>query len=253
MKQWTDYLHKSHCLFHYDERLIAWINSILPYADATMTDPANAEWWRWGNTWFAGVNVLPNDKFGACETGLPLQGEAYEFAKHHIPLCDDLDKAQISVCTKGYPKDDGTAGFAFRQNKDAAHLDGLIKENNRRFMQEYHGYILGIALNEVDAKSAPVIVYEGSHKIVQAWLQKRFAGERDWDKLDLTDEYNILRQEVLQSCPRTILPLRKGEAFILHRHSIHGTARWESEATTPRKLAFFRPAISVSKTQWLDD
>lgn len=252
MKQWTDYCEKGYCHFAYDEALDAWIDSILPMAEATLTDSANAHWWRWRGTWFAGVNVLPNDKQGRCGDSKPLQGKAYEFAKKHIPLCDDLDKAQISVCVSGYPQPDGEAGFAFRLHKDAAHLDGLLKENDKRFLCEYHGYILGIGLNSTDEKSSPVVIYEGSHKRVQAWLQKRFADEKAWETIDLTAEYNALRKDILQTCPRKILPLQKGEAFILHRLSIHGTARWESESHTPRKLAFFRPAISKKNMQnWL--
>ncbi len=86
MKQWIDYKEKSFCHFPYDEALVAWIDSILAEADKTMTEPKNAEWWRWGNTWFAGVNVRPNDQLGRCEGGQPLKGEAYVFAKDYIPL-----------------------------------------------------------------------------------------------------------------------------------------------------------------------
>ena len=53
-----------------------WLASAEPAARATATDPAHAEWHRHGGTWFAGVDVLPNDERGRVEGGPPLSGAA---------------------------------------------------------------------------------------------------------------------------------------------------------------------------------
>ncbi len=259
MKQMLDYCNKGYCRFARDERLVSWIDSISSAAEAILADPAHSHWWRCGGTWFAGVNILDNDAQGKYRDSLPLQGAAFDFMQSHIlphiPRCNILDRAQISVCTFGYPQKDSNdndeIGYNFRKNRDAAHLDGLLKENNLRFLREYHGYILGIGLNDVDEDSAPVVIYEKSHLYIKEWLSSHFKNTNEpWDNIDLTESYKTIRHEILQSCKRICLPLKKGEALLLHRFSIHGTSPWLSSATIPRKLAFFRP-ITTNRKKWL--
>ena len=64
------------CRFDHDAELATWIEAALPAARATLTDPQYAQWHRYQNTWFAGVNALPNDAAGAVGASGPVRGEA---------------------------------------------------------------------------------------------------------------------------------------------------------------------------------
>ncbi len=134
------------CRFGYDSVLAEWVNQILPVARATVADPKNKKWLRCGGTWFAGVNVLPNDERGAVKGGTPIGGKAIEFIATKLKLSGvSWDKAQISVCYPGYPKPDpleSSAAYRYRQRHDAAHIDGLLPvgSKRRRYLREYHAF-----------------------------------------------------------------------------------------------------------------
>ena len=47
--------------------LLNWSSAHLKTAQACMKSPDNKKWWRYQNTWFAGVNVLGNSP--TCNVG----------------------------------------------------------------------------------------------------------------------------------------------------------------------------------------
>ena len=225
-----------------DLRIKAWADAALPVAVAAIAD-SDAPW-RCGGTWFVGVDALPNDPSGAV-AGTPFPWAA-------LPLLPEpLHCAQLSTLRPGYPQpspDETPAAFRFRQIRDAAHLDGLlpIGPDKRRMLKEPHAWILGIALNACDARSSPLTVWEGSHRIIKAALTAalRPYPPGTWADIDLTEPYQMARKKVFDTCPRILLPIQPGEATLLHRHTIHGVAPWEPGAKAPspgRIIAYLRP------------
>lgn len=238
----------------------------MPAIRASINAPENAHWLRYEGTWFAGVNVLPNDTTGAVPGGPSLSGVAVDFIKDHLTgkahAADTLnwDQAQVSVCYPGYPKPaagETPALHAFRRDRDAAHIDGLLKEGpqRRRYLREYHGFLLGIPVTHYSPGASPFVVWEGSHKIVQAWLNEVFsqADPSNWPDIDVTDSYQALRQKVFKDCPRVTLAPQPGETFVMHRHCLHGMARWDQDATAGpegRAILYFRPPVT-DLARWL--
>ena len=96
-------------------------------------------------TWFAGVNVLPNDPAGEAGNSGPLIGSAIRFIREDLCLAEFAwDNAQVSVCYPGYPQpmaQESSSAFRYRRQSDAAHVDGLLPEGprRRRHLREYHG------------------------------------------------------------------------------------------------------------------
>ena len=70
----TRFFANSWCKFPFDPALANWVQQVLPTAKRTRFEDANKHWLRCGETWFAGVNVLPNDSTGAIAEGVPLTG-----------------------------------------------------------------------------------------------------------------------------------------------------------------------------------
>ena len=213
---------------------------------ATTTEP-----WRCGGTWFVGVDTLPNGPDGAIG-GTPLPWTA-------LPLAPEpLHPAQLSVIRPGYPQpspEETPAAFAFRRDRDAAHLDGLlpIGPTRARMVKEPHAWILGLALNETAA--APLAVWEGSHDLLRAALREALAPHppATWGEIDITAAYQAARRAVFATCRRVELPVRPGEATLLHRLTLHGVAPWRPEDTAPpegRMIAYFRPQLESVK-DWL--
>jgi hypothetical protein len=207
--------------------------------------------WRCGGTWFVGVDALPNTPDGAIN-GTPFPWEA-------LPLSPEpLHQAQLSVIRPGYPQpspDEPPAAFAYRQTRDAAHLDGLlpIGLEKRRMVKEPHAWILGLPLN--DTTAAPLTVWEGSHDILRAALLKALEPHPPvtWGEIDITDAYQTARREVFATCRRIELPASPGEATLLHRLTLHGVAPWKPEDTAPpegRMIAYLRPQVATVH-QWL--
>ncbi len=83
--------------FAQDAKIAKWVAHVQPHAADIALNPAHiAAWLRYGGTWFAGVNILPNDLCGRLGTGPALAGKAVDFLTElHGPLA--LDQAQISV------------------------------------------------------------------------------------------------------------------------------------------------------------
>lgn len=206
---------------------------------ATSPDP-----WRCGGTWFVGVDALPNAPDGS------IHGTAFPW--HALPLPPEpLHRAQLSVIRPGYPQpspDESPAAFAFRRDRDAAHLDGLlpIGPEKARMVKEPHGWILGLPLN--DTTAAPLTVWEGSHEILRAALIAALAPHpaETWGNIDITTPYQTARRQVFATCRRITLPARPGQATLLHRLTLHGVAPWQSTDTAPaegRMIAYLRPLL----------
>ena len=217
-----------------------------------MADPAHAQWWRHGRTWFVGVDALPNDGAGALPGGPPLSGEAIGFIRDHLSFQGPWHRAQLSVCCPGYPQRDSNeteAQHNYRLKRDAAHVDGLHGEGpgKRRHFRERHQFILGIPLNETDEAAAPFVVWEGSHHIIGETFATVFAGlpPGQWGDVDVTDAYQKARARVFATRRRTLLHAKPGEAYVAHKYSVHGVSPWRPDAVAPdnmRAIAYFRPA-----------
>lgn len=255
------FLEKGWRRFPYDPVLADWVSHALPAARATVTAPEHAQWMRCDGTWFVGVNALPNDASGVVDGGPALAGQAVDFIQGDLGLSEfEWDRAQISVFYPGYPKPmdgDSDANFAFRRDRDAAHVDGVRRHepNRRRFLLEYHGFILGIPMVFSSADAAPLVVWEGSHHRVREAFAEVFFGispER-WHEIDVTETYHAVRREIFKTCKRVAVSASPGEAYIIHRLALHGVAPWSPDAEAGpdgRMIAYFRPVTGGSEN-WL--
>lgn len=232
----------------FDPGIAAWAAAARRAAGAAL----RGEVLRCGGTWAVGLDVLPNGPDGAVGgVAFPWQAVGVQ----PVPL----HRGQLSAVYPGYPQpspDETEAAYRFRLNRDAAHLDGLLAvgAEKRRMVKEPHGWILGLPLNECSAGASPLVVWEGSHRIIRAALEAAFAGQAgDWSELDLTDAYTAARAEVFKTCPRVEVPGRPGEAVWLHRLTIHGVVPWQAGAEAPaegRVVAYFRPLLG-SVRDWV--
>jgi hypothetical protein len=211
----------------------------------------SAEPWRCGGTWFVGVDALPNSPDGAINC-TPFPCEA-------LPLAPEpLHKAQLSVIRPGYPQpspEETPAAFAYRRDRDAAHLDGLLPvgPDKRRMVKEPHAWILGLPLNASTA--SPLTVWEGSHDILRAALLAALMPHppETWGDVDITNAYQSARKQVFATCRRIELPARPGEATLLHRLTLHGVAAWKPKDAAPpegRMIAYLRPQLPTVEA-WL--
>lgn len=227
----------------------AWADAARKAALGTLA--TSPEPWRCGGTWFVGVDALPNGPDGAIG-GSPFPWEA-------LPLPPGpLHPAQLSVIRPGYPQpssEDSDAAFAYRRDRDAAHLDGLlpIGPQKRRMVKEPHAWILGLPLTETTA--SPLTVWEGSHEILRGALLQALRPHppESWSEVDITDAYQAARRTVFATCRRIELPVRPGEATLLHRLALHGVAAWKPEDEAPpegRMIAYLRPQLT-SVADWL--
>ena len=224
--------------------IAAWAAAARPVAAQVLARSEAA--WRCGGTWFVGVDALPNGPDGA------LGGAAFPWQA--IGLAPEpLHPGQLSVIRPGYPQpapDESPAAFAFRRDRDAAHLDGVIADaHKRRRVVEPHGWILGLALTRCSPEAAPLVVWEGSHAVMRAALLAAFAPfpPQDWGKVDITEAYVNARKHCFATCRRVELPVQPGEAILLHRQVLHGVAPWGPAALAPpegRMIAYFRPQLA---------
>lgn len=256
-----EFYERGWCRFSADPALSAWITATLPAARQTVDAPENAKWHRCGGTWFAGVNVLPNDETGAVENAPPLSGSAVEFVRSHLSLGRfPWDRGQVSVCYPGYPKpmpEESEGAFRYRLKRDAAHVDGFARVgvDRRRFLTEHHSFLLGIPMAEADEGASPLVVWEGSHRIVQQAFKDVYADAppADWSGLDVTETYHAVRRRIFDDCERVPLHARPGEAYLVHRHTLHGISPWADGARAGpdgRMVVYFRPA-TLSPQDWL--
>lgn len=215
-------------------------------AAALDTLATSREPWRCGGTWFVGVDALPNDPTGAIG--------ATPFPWGALPLPPEpLHRAQLSVIRPGYPQpspEESPAAFAYRQTRDAAHLDGLlpIGPTRQRMVKEPHAWILGLPLN--DTAAAPLTLWEGSHHILRSALLTSLAPHppETWGEIDITEAYQNARRTVFATCRRIELPVKPGEATLLHRLTLHGVAPWKADDLAPpegRMIAYLRPQLAT--------
>ncbi len=242
--------------------LLNWSQAHLPAAQACMQATQNLQWWRYQDTWFAGVNALDNDKLGAVANNPSLPKSLLtSLANYCESPIKPLDQGQISAIFPSYPQIDpqqSTAANRFRQEHFAAHLDGLVPlgTQRRRHLTEQHSFILGISLTEHPPAAAPIMVWPGSHQRIQQWLINTLEGmpPNQWQEVDLTYAYQTLRHQILHDTQPQALHLAKGEAYVLHRHIIHGMGHWpedlEDGHQQGRIIAYFRPCWH-SPQKWL--
>ncbi len=247
--------------FPYEQALVDWVEHALPVARTSVTDPTHAEWHDCEGTWFIGVDALENDVQGRVAGSPALAGSAIALAhQQYGPI--DLHKGQVSVIYPGYPRPrrgESEGAARYRARRDAAHVDGLkpMGPDRRRRVDEPHAWILGIPLTEASADAAPMVVWDGSHKILgEAFRAALKDTPRDQlASADITDIYQVARREVFETCPRIELPARPGEAYLLHRHCLHGVAPWAEGARAGpdgRMIAYFRPEFPGGVAQWLE-
>ncbi|MEL6211654.1 MAG: hypothetical protein AAFR44_16020, partial [Pseudomonadota bacterium] len=187
---------------------MAWAAAARASAETAIANPENAHWLRHGGTWFAGVNLLATAPTGAVGK-VRLAGPAIEalHAAGGMPMA--WDRAQVSVIYPGYPRQDpgeSDAAAQYRRTRDAAHVDGLlpIGPDRRRMLREPHGFVLGLSLTEASEGASPLVVWEGSHRIMRqafAPLLQPHPPER-WPEIDLTAAYHAARRTCFDTCLR---------------------------------------------------
>jgi hypothetical protein len=235
----------------FDPALAAWAAAARPLALRLAADPAlHPRDLRCGGTWFAGVNVFPNGPDGAAEGVPPLPPALLRLLREALGLgAEPLDRAQISVTYPGYPRhgpEETEAAFRFRRDRDAAHVDGVLREGpeRRRFFAETHRFVLGLPLTPAAEGASPLVVWEGSHHDMRAALAAALDGlppER-WALRDVTETYVETRRRILATRPRLALPAQPGEATLVHRLALHGVAPWTAApGAGARAIAYFRP------------
>ncbi len=205
---------------------------------------------RHGQTWFVGVDALPNAPDGSVG-GVPLAGAWLD----HVTAPDLWHAAQLSVVFPGYPgrdHDESEAAHRYRRNRDAAHVDGLLAvgPEKRRYLREPHGFIVGFALNDVPA--SPLVVWQGSHMLMRAAFTRLFEGHppETWGDIDLTAVYQATRRTAFETCKRLEITAKRGQAILLDRHLLHGVAPWRmGQPGAMRMMAYFRPIIAAD--DWL--
>ena len=245
-------------LFAPEAGVADWVAHALPAARRAVGDPANAGWMRCAGTWFAGVDVLPNDALGAVAGSPPLGGAGVAAALAGVGLSRvDWHRGQVSVVHPGYPRPmagETDAAFAYRRNRDGAHVDGLLPVGpaRRRMLREPHAFILGLALTGADAGAAPLVVWDNSHHVMRRALARALAGIAPvrWRNTDVTEAYHAARREVFETCARVTLQPAPGEAVVLHRLALHGIAPWADGAGAPaegRMIAYFRPELPAAR------
>ncbi len=239
-------------VFPSDQAVAAWANAAHSVATRLLSDPdtRNAQL-RHGQTWFVGVDALPNAHDGSLE-GVALTGPW----DHHLVPPAEWHRAQLSVVYPGYPKqdpDESDGNHRYRIKRYAAHVDGLLPvgPTRRRYLQEPHAFILGLPLNASGA--APLMVWPGSHRVMRAAFQDA-VGFQDPCAVDLTEVYQNARVRCFESIDPVPVDIAPGQAVLLHRHLLHGVAPWEDGADGPpegRLVAYFRPQYSAK--EWLNE
>jgi hypothetical protein len=236
--------------------VLAWAGAAAERARRITADAAQRDrWLRHGGTWFVGVDALDNAADGSV-AGVPLSGPWEGL----VPRPGHWHRAQISVVYQGYPgrdPEDTEASHAFRRDRFAAHLDGLLPvgPERRRMLQEPHAFILGVPLNPAAPGAAPLVVFEGSHRLIREALAPIFKGlpPEAYATTDITDAYHAARKRVFDTCPARKLPLLPGQSVLVHRHAIHGIAPWETTAwgaEEGRMMAYFRP-LFTDPADWI--
>ena len=137
-------------------------------------------------------------------------------------------------------------------------MDGLLAEGTpkRRFLRERHDWILGLPLTEASPGASPLVVWEGSHHILQRAMIAALGDlpEERWAETDITDIYQTARKEAFDICRRVPLFSRPGESVLLNPFLLHGVAPWQPHATASehgRMVAYLRPESSQKGSVWI--
>ncbi len=224
---------------------------------ASLTQIAKPEiretWLQCQGTWFVGVDVLPNDPKGAL-------GDVPFPAELAAAFAGPFHRAQVSVIYPGYPKPRGgetQAAFGYRLRRDAAHVDGILAVGaaRRRYLREPHAYVLGIPLTQVSEGASPMVVWDGSHRIMRDAFARAYDGidPQDWAQVDVTEIYQEARRYVFDHCARRVVHVPLGAAYAIHPLALHGVAPWQEGAIAPqegRMIAYFRPHLA-NVADWL--
>lgn len=237
------------CVFDADQRVERWALAAAETArKLTQTPQLRQKWLRHRETWFVGVDVLPNAGDGSI-SGAPLAGP-WQACTGCVPL---WHSAQVSVVYPSYPKQDpgeSDANHRFRKKRCAAHVDGILLENGRRFLREPHRFILGIPLG--DSAASPLVIWPKSHVMMRDALRARI-GSAEPTSVDLTDAYKAARAQVFAQIEPVEVQAKIGQSIVLHRHLLHGVAPWKDTDTAPpegRMVAYFRPQYQDAR-DWL--
>ena len=249
-------------LFAPEPAIADWVSWARPAALRALQDPAQAHSYQCEGTWFVGLDALDNNAQGAVGGSSPLSGKAVDFIDRYCGGWPALHRGQVSGVFKGYPRPragETDGAFRYRLNRDAAHVDGVLGEGQpkRRFVREPHAFILGLPLSEANTEAAPLVVWEGSHRIMQAAFQRAFADVPDagLPALDVTDVYQAARREVFETCRRVVVHGAPGSAFVVHRLALHGVAPWAQGARAApegRLIAYFRPPMQGGARAWAE-
>lgn len=258
----TQFFEKGWIVFPPEPCVSTWVETAHSEALHALEDPALAHWYHCERTWFVGLDALSNDAEGRLPGGPALSGTVVTFIKNHCGGWPVLHRAQISGIFPDYPKPragETAAGFRYRLNRDAAHVDGILGkgEPKRRFVEEPHAFILGLPLSQAEAGAAPLVVWEGSHKIMQDALRDAFerAGTDNLSAIDVTDVYQDTRRCIFETCRRVAVHGPPGTAILVHRLALHGVAPWADKASAApegRLIAYFRPAMPGGLRAWVD-
>jgi hypothetical protein len=228
------------CVFDDDPQVLTWAKAASRIArDVVQDEDQRKHWLRHQNTWFVGVGVLPNGPDGSI-AGVPLKGP-WNALVEQPPL---WHKAQVSVVYKDYPKQDtqeSDANHRFRIKRCAAHVDGILLEQGRRYLREPHSFVLGLPLGA--SRASPLVVWPQSHILMGNALRAAVA-DKDPFSVDLTDVYKAARAQVFEHIKPIEVHAHIGQSMLLHRHLLHGVAPWKNTDIAPaegRMIAYFRP------------
>ena len=251
---------KGWAVFPPEPALMDWAAYAHRDALRALADPTLAHWYQCENTWFVGLDALQNDPAGRVAGSKPLTGAAVDFVATHCGGWPTLHLGQISGVFPGYPRPrtgESDAAFRYRCKRDAAHVDGVIGEGTpkRRFVREPHAFILGVPLTHADAEAAPLVVWEGSHKILRDTFCRAFEGIAPelLPDCDVTDVYQTARTKVFNTCRRVIVHGPPGSAYVIHRLALHGVAPWVTGAQSDKEgrlIAYFRPPMTGGVLPW---
>lgn len=257
----SDFESRGYKVFPPETAVADWASEARQDARRALGEPDLAHWYQCEGTWFVGLEALENDKEGRVGVAGPLRGAAVDYAAKYCGGWPDLHKAQVSGVFPGYPRPragENDAAFRYRQKRHAAHVDGVIGKGRpkRRFVEEPHAFILGLPLTEADAGAAPLMVWEGSHRIMQRAFHTAFAGASgDASQVDVTDVYKKARAEAFDKCRLISLCAPPGAAILLHRLLLHGVGAWSPGAKAApegRLIAYFRPPMPGGPAAWAE-
>ncbi|MDG1432084.1 MAG: hypothetical protein P8L68_12895 [Paracoccaceae bacterium] len=251
-----------YAVYPHDPAILKWVEAAKPLATEALNDQTLLDTWLLcEGTWFVGVDALMTGPDGQAGD-VPLAGQVISDLQTEYCVQRPMHKAQLSVVYPGYPKPregESEGAFNYRRKRDAAHVDGLhaVGPNRHRHLSEHHAYLLGLPITRASEGASPLVIWQGSHKIVQSWLSEELSAlpEKQWKDINLTDGYMSIRRKVFDTCERVEVPVQPGEAVVMHRHAVHGIAPWKDNTETNsggRMIAYFRPEMALSLRDWLN-